>query len=371
MKYLFSIILFITVPVITYSQSVTVSPVSAHAGISPSSYLLQGGSVSSSNNSLRVQGTSQTSDFGNLADWALSPGNIKIGLLSRGQELSLNQLDNSGTILIEKELEFFEPSDETLALYVFDDGRSVVRDNVANFSFFDAAGDVRFSISNSSQSSGGERESELAADPIGSTIVLYNPVISYGSQTGSQARLVFGNEDSEVFFRDQGREIKKAVVSKKGSLIALLTSSGSNERVSLFDRFGTEINTIDIDSGQQGLALSENGDYVTIYSGSRVQVYNTLTGERVGSTSSRSSVILASYLPEDETIIILGGSEANMRISNPTITAVHVSRRQIARENINLSLSVSGMDDLRMERRGASQYRIKGLNKHLDIRTAF
>lgn len=371
MKYLLTVILIILAPAITTAQSVTVSPVSAHSGNSPLTYPLQNGSVSSSGNNLRVQGAAETSDFGNLADWALSPGNVKVGLLSRGHELSLNQLDNSGTTLIEEELEFFDPSDETLALYVFDDGRSVVRDNVANFSFYDASGNIMYSISNSSQSSGGERESGLAADPAGRTVVLYNPVISYGSGTGSQARLVFGNEDSKVFFRDQGREIREIHVNNKGSVVALLASSGSSDRIIIFDRFGTEIRTINVDSGQRGLTLSENGSYVTIYSGSRVQVYNTVTGERVGSTSSRSSVILASYQPEDETIIILGGSESNMRITEPTITAVHVSRRQIARENIGVSLSISGMDNLRMDRTGAHEYRISGLNQHLDIRTAF
>ncbi|MEX0648201.1 MAG: hypothetical protein WEA56_04045 [Balneolaceae bacterium] len=371
MKYFISVFLFILVPAMAYPQSVSVSAVSAHSGNNLSSFPLLGGTVTSSNDNIRVQGSSETEDFGNVASWTLSPENIKVGLLSRGQELSLSQLDHNGYLLVEKNLEFFDPSDETLAIYMFDDGRAIVRDNVANFSFFDAAGEPQYSVSNSSQSSDGERESQLAADPAGRTIVLYNPVIAYGNQTGSQARLLFGNEDNEVFFRDRNRQVTDVKVSKNGALITLLVTSAGGDEVLVFDRFGSSINSIDLDAGQKGAVLSDNGAYLTVYSGSRAQVYNTLTGERLGSTSSRASIIYASYQPEDETIIILGGSENNLRISDPMITAVHLTQRQIAREDIGLSLSISDMADVTLERQGVNQFRIKGLNQHLDIRTSF
>lgn len=371
MKYLLSVLLFFFLPVICFSQSVSITPVSAHSENNQNSFPLRNGSVSASGDNVRIQGTSSTADFGNVVAWTFSPRNLKVGLLGGGQDLSLTQLDDKGEALIEKELEFFDPADETLELYAFDDGRSVVRDNVANFSFLDATGDVQFSISNSSQSPEGERESQLAADPKGRTIVLYNPVISHGSQTGSQARLVYGPEEHEVFYRDDTREITDAIVSNNGTVVALLTSSGSDDTVLIYDRFGNELNRINADAGQKGVALSDRGGFITIYSGGRVQVYNALTGERVGSSSTRSSVIYATYIPEDETIIILGGSEADNGISEPTITAVHVSLRQIAREDIGLSLAVTDLDDLYLQRTAANQFRLSGLNQHLDIQTSF
>src|SRR5690625_6425982 len=74
-----------------------------------------------------------------------------------------------------------------------------------------------FSISNSSGSQSGERPSELAADPSGITIALYNPAISYGETTGSRAVLVYGENDTDQFFSSENQEITDRKSTRRNS----------------------------------------------------------------------------------------------------------------------------------------------------------
>jgi hypothetical protein len=368
MKYLQFTLLFLTLSIstqIAQAQQLSISAYSEHSGYTQNQFPLAGGYVSSD----RGYYTVADEGFFNPAAWAISPGGALASFLesSRG-ELMLKRVDGRGNLLKEAVLEFFNSEDETLHVYPFDDGRVVTRDNVANFTFFDPAGRVLYSISNSSQSSEGERESQLASDRNGRTIVLYNPVINYGSSRGSQARVVFGEEDHHLFFNDREEEIREVRVTSTGAFISILTNAGS---AYLYDRFGNEVRQFDFEDDLSGLNLSAEGDYLTAYTRGRVQVYNVLTGERIGSTSSRSPVLFADYIAEDDTIIILGGDIQDKNITDPMVTAVHISRRQIVREEANQSLSWMGREKLSLNRDGVGDYRIDGLNRSLVIRASF
>jgi hypothetical protein len=367
MKYLLLIlIIWITTGAVN-SQSVSVEAVSEHRNFSQSEYPLKSGSISFSANQLSFGQAS----FLQPAAWSVSPGREKVAVMRSDANLILQQLDYSGKLLTNRELEFFDTSDETLELYQFDDGRVVTRDNVANFSFFGANGELVYSISNTSGSPDGERESQLATDSAGKTLVLYNPVISFGNTTGSQARLVYGEEDHAVFFEDNSSRIEELKVTEDGSFISILATDGSSDMVYVFDRFGNELFDLKLDDRQSGITISKGAGYVTVYSTGRVQVYNILTGERTGSSTSRSAVFYASYLPEDEVILVLGGSVNGNRISNPMVTAIHVSKRQIARQEVDLSLAISNTYGINIRREGSNQYFVKGLNRDLRISTGF
>jgi hypothetical protein len=367
MKYLTIILLFSFVSLQAMAQSVSISPVSEHSGFSQSEFPLYNGSLSVTSTQLRIGST----DIFQPSVWARSTSGKKVGVLKPVTSLKLFQYDYQGNKLFEKELEFFDSSDNTLNIYQFDDGRAVARDNVANFTFFASDGAIVHSVSNSSQSPDGERESRLASDSKGSTFVLYNPVISYGGTTGSRARVVFKKEDSEIFYRSESREIKQVKVSRSGSFITMLTSGGGEDSAHIFDRFGNNIFELELADGQQGLSLSENGEFLTVYSRGRVQVFNTLSGETVGSTSPRNPVLFAEYVPEDEVILILAGSYSGNSISSPVMTAVSVSQRQIANRDIGFSLSAIDLDQIDVIRSGAGQFYMRGLNKELNISTQF
>lgn len=371
MQYLKIFFLFAFLPVTGLSQSISVSVLSAHSGNQPGTVPLKEGTITVRGNTIQLISSNQSVNQTGIAGWSVSDGGHKVGMLLRENGLNLTTYDYNGSQIADSEMEFFEGDDETLAIYQFDDGRTVVRDNVANFSFFDASGSLIYSVSNSSQSREGESESRLAADPSGSTVVLYNPIISAGGQTGSRATLVFGPNDTEVFFQDNSREITHLSVSENGTLISMIAGAGSNTRAMVFDRFGNELNRIEFDDTQLGLATDAAGTYLTAYSSSRIQVYNLITGERLGSASSRQSIISAQYHPEDDLILAVGGAKTNGRISDPMMMAVHLTKRQIARSEITFTVSTHDINKIRQVRLSQNQYRITGLNQHLDVTAQF
>lgn len=349
------------------AQSISVTAVQEHSSISQSQFPLFNGALSYSNNSISAGSV----EFFQPETWGVSPKGTKISLLKSETVMNLISTDYEGNQLYQKELEFFEPGDGTLGIFPFDDGRVMTRDNVANFTLFDASGERIYSISNSTQSQDGERPSRLASDRYGQTVVFYNPVINYGDTRGSRARVIFGEEDDREFFRDNEREIAQANVTKSGSFITLLTKGSGDDRVHIYDRFGNMLTEFDIDPEQRGVTLHEKGEFLTTYTRGRVQVYNIVTGERLGSTSSRNPVLYATYLPEDDLILAFGGSENNGNISEPMMTAVHIGQRQIARADIDGALSMIDPARLHIERSSANQFRLSGLNRELNISAQF
>ncbi|MEX2464185.1 MAG: hypothetical protein WD513_07790 [Balneolaceae bacterium] len=351
----------------TYSQSLTVSPASEHAGYSENTFPIYHSTLTLNRNMIKVGEV----DIVNPITWSYSDEGLKVAFLQQKDQVYLTNYDASGVQLIDRSLEFFDNSDQTLRVYPFDDGRVIIRDNVANFTFFNAMGEQIYSVSNSSQSSDGERESELAADDMGQTIVLYNPLIVYGSDTGSRARIVYGENRNLVFYSDLEREISQLKVTDDGSYITLVTTDGNRQTVLIYDRFGNEIYRYVTDDDLLGVTISTDAEYITKYTSGRVQTFHITSGEVIGSTSTRGSIVTAYYFPEDEMIVALGGTISNRNLTNPTITAVHLGRREIVREDVSGPLSSIKPDEIEIVREYEGQFRIIGLNQHLEVSAGF
>ena len=367
MKYLSLLFLTLICGQSMQAQSITVNAVQQHLNYNQNTFPIYNSTLSIQSTSLQIGDVS----FNQPRSWAKSSRGNKVSLLINRGELYLINVDASGNTIVDNSLEFFDPADPTLNVYSFNDGRSIIRDNVANFSFFDATGKLMYSFSNSSQSVDGERESQLSSDAGGRTVVLYNPVIAYGNNTGSRATILYGEEDSYEFFRDPQREIRQLHVSNDGAFITVLAVNSSGSQLLLFDRFGNELYQYLTDDELQGTSISSDANFITKYSSGRVQVYNMQSGELMGSASSRSTILYAAYIPQDETVLALGGSLSNRNISNPTITAVHLGLRQITRSEIDLSLSTLDRDKIRFRRTGVRNYSLSGLNKTLNFQTNF
>ena len=367
MKYLISVFLAILFFQSLPAQSVSVTFDPEHAGNNDYTFPVKEGTVAISNNQFVIAGIQIIQPEA----WSISSDRNKLAFLQKREMLYLRSIDHKGRLLIEKGLEFFNPDDTTLDVYQFSDGRTVIRDNVANFTFFDPRGEEIFSVSNFAQSPDGERESRLSSDKAGKILVLYNPVIAFGSGTGSRAQLVsFGNE-TETFFRDNNREIKFLEVSDDGAFITLIATDGSNDQVLIFDRFGNELISFDADGMLTGAVISPGGEFLTTFRDARMQVIRVADGEVLGSASSRNNIIQASYFPDDGMLISLNGNLNNHRITNASITAVHVTRRQIASENVSMQLSKLVPGSIDLLRTGENRFRISGMNRDLLLDTRF
>ncbi len=261
-------------------------------------------------------------------------------------------------------------NDPSVAVYPLQDGSFIVRENIANFLMYDSFGKVLRSISNSTQSEGGEAISKLAMDGAGKTIVVYNPKVRVNGAEGSRGKIISaGGPDIDVFY-SRHRTLSTVEVSANGEFVAFASmKEGGEDEVQLMDRFGNNLATISFDQPVKGVSFSENGLYATIYSGGRAAAYQVRSGERVGSTSFRNtSVVYASYDPIDKMIIGLTGSGSST-LSDVQLHAVNVSARKIARENSSESFSIKGQ--ISMERTGSGRYKIKGLDKELSLRASF
>lgn len=367
MKYLSLLFIIIISSISVRAQTVTVTPVQYHVNYGQNTFPINNGSLSIRNNSLQIGDITVDQP----SSWAMSNQGKKISFLMNRGSLYLMNLDASGNTIVDHSLEFFDSTDQTLNVYSFNDGRSIIRDNVANFTFLDAAGEILFSYSNSSQSVDGERESQLSSDSNGRTVVLYNPVIAYGNNTGSRANIVYGEENSYEIFRDPQKEIRQLMVSSDGAYITILAGNNSGSEVLLFDRFGNELYQYQTDEDLKGVSLSSDANYITKYTSGRVQVYNVHTGESMGSSSSRSPILYATFIPQNEILLALGGSFSDRNITDPTITAVHLGLREIHRNEIDLNLSSLDQNNIRIVRTGARSYSLTGLNKTLNLQTNF
>jgi len=352
------------------AQNISISVGEKPSGSSDTVFPLENGKLSVSANQVSLG----EREFYRPYSWSVSPEGRKVSFLLKESEFIYQLFGSDGSSYFEKELEFFNLQDETAKNYLFDDGRSVLRDNVANFSFYSSVGEQLYSISNSSQSTGGERESELASDESGKTIVLYNPVINYGTKTGSRASIVTKHRDLHTFFRDREREISSVDVTSSGAFISLIlkpAAGGDEYSALLFDRFGNQLFELSTEEELKGVEITQNADFITLYSSGRMQVYSVKDGERVGSASSRNSIIHAMYDSEENMIVALGGSVNGYSVTNPSITVVHIAQRQIASEEINNRLNTLGGNNIRLVKEGSQLYQVQNLDRSVRIRTSF
>ena len=308
----------------------------------------------------------------NPVGFSVSDDGRLIGSLQSRGGLSAVVYNSEGMELLNTGLQNVSSTDETTGLKLLNTGEFIVRDNVANFSFFDAAGIRASTNSNSASTSGGEQTSQIAVSDDGVTKVVYNPVIQYQNSQGSRISLVTGDNEAEEFYNSSDRIIINLSVSESDHTVSVITESASGSRsLHWFDRFGNLLSEMDSDLTIEGFSTTSDGNYVTIYAGNRVQVYNTATSERLGSASSRSSVIKAVYFPDSNLILTLGGNLNDKEIDSPDITAVDLQKRQIERVRLNETVMFMDRTDIRIEREGTRTFKIDGINRPIQVTAQF
>ena len=264
----------------------------------------------------------------------LSEERAKLGLLRVDEEIERVILDDQGRILSTSSSPFYG-EDPSLEIYTWDDGRSVVRENVSNFVFFDAGGTLLFPVSNASGSRDGEANSELASDPAGETVVIYNPSIrrADGSFSSRAALLNWGSQSLSSFYGGPGEQIFHVDVSRSGSFITVVAGNeGADSKVLVFDRFGNLLTEKVLDFEARFASFLPESRHVIATSSSRVAVYEFASWERIGSSSMRNTILAADFFAEDGWILMLTGDRTDNRVMNAEFVAVDVERRKIARE---------------------------------------
>jgi len=373
MKLLLTSIIILFISVSGYTQSVTADFVSEHQTNSPTEFPLKEGVLSTSQSAYEFGSGDTRVSIMTPIDVALSPDRSAIGVVRFDGDLVGEVYTHTGHLLTREELEFIDPSDETIMMSIADNGEFIVRDNVANFTFFDAAGNEGFTLSNATQAPGGEQPSGLSWSSAGETTILYNPVIQYDGSLGSRISVAVGDREATEIYNSNSRTISSLSFSENGNFVTFLsTGAADDQRLYVLDRFGNQLLEFETDEMEiTGFELTEDADYLTIFSDNRVQVYRTADMERLGSSTSRTSIIYASWQPEENTIITLGGQMSNGTISNPEITAINVAQQQLDRHQINGNITLLNPTDLKIKRVSAGNYLIEGINRPIVVTAVF
>ncbi|MEL7834126.1 hypothetical protein [Fodinibius sp. Rm-B-1B1-1] len=340
-------------------------------GNNTSTFLLKEGNVSFNSQSVRFLNNGAEEYYDAVG---VSSDKSLVSILSwNGEEGEILLYDSEGNKLFDFE-SIMLADEASFGMYTLGNGNTILRDKIANFTFYDTFGEITTSVSNSSQSKGGEAISEVAINESGKTVVLYNPQIKRDGTLGSKAQVRTGVEEFKDIYFSSDRYLKDVTVSDDGSFIALITArDGTSDQVLIMDKYGNELNTISADEDLKGINFTNNLEQVTIYSGGRVMVHNTLTGESLGATSLRSPVIVADYFPEDNLILALTGnySDQSGLLNSVNFRAINLEQRSIASQQLSGALGMSDIIDVEFKRNASNNFMLEGANKRVNIRANF
>jgi hypothetical protein len=336
-----------------------------------SEYPLQDGVLLMSGSTYQF-GRENRVSFANPIGFSLSDDRHMVGLLKAANGIEAVVYNDEGGILVQNTLSNFSTTDETIGLTLLNNGEFVVRDNVANFSFFGPSGERLSTYSNSAGTSGGEQTSQIAVSSDGITKVVYNPVIQYQDGQGSRISLITGDNEGNEFFTSYDSVILSLSLTESDQTIKTVTENSAGERsIHWFDKFGNVLFEMTSDLAVDGFSVSSDGVHVAVFADNRVQVYNMNTRERLGSASSRSSIIQASYFPSSNLILAVGGEILNGKIENLDITAVDLQQRQIERVRLSEPVMYLDASDVTVENQGGNTYRIDGINRPIRVTANF
>ncbi|MFN1834411.1 hypothetical protein AB2B38_004025 [Balneola sp. MJW-20] len=344
------------------AQSLTIQTQSGSGNNTPAIFTLNGTDIELGRGTLSINTVNYSAD-----SRAVDVNGMAVILNDQG----ISRIGQNGAVLYKADYQAPGEEDPSLKVYAVYNGGFVLRENIANFLLYDSFGDLKHSISNSTQSQGGESISELAADPYFKTIALYNPEYRLNGKSGSRVSVIDGSRSREVFNIDD-RVINTVTVSSDGQFIAVGSSaSGSDDQVDVVDRYGNLINQFEFDQDVAGFSFSRGNDYLTVYSTGRVVVYETISGERIGSTSLRTPVRAASYFPQDNSIVLITATGQGTILSDIEVRVIDLQQRAIASEEFSQTLGTAVEIPVTIRRTARRAYTIEGLSKGLNIRASF
>lgn len=266
----------------------------------------------------------------------------------------------------------FDVTDPSLKIYVLNNGRYMIRSDIAHFDLYGVDGSLLTTVNNGSGSLKGETISKLATDKHNRTILIYNPHIDQAGYVESRIqRLDMASGQLKTIYDRNDGAINHLRLSADGMYVSVI--SGTHVRV--MDVFGNMIKSFDLSNKVDGSSISRNDRYITCWYGNSIVVYNLLSGKDIGSTTLRGySILYAGYIPGDHLIVGVSG------YLNPNSNAVHhmqidgidLKRRKIAKGSLHQTLFWhKKLFPLNFTRESDGHYRLSGLSEPLAVKTEF
>ncbi|WP_138430225.1 hypothetical protein [Fodinibius saliphilus] len=371
--HIFRALILLLLPVTVFGQSLDLSVVPPTTNNSTSTFLLDDSEVVINSTAIRFLESGTT--INSYEVLGVSPANTIISVLKRsGEKGQISVYSPDGEKLDEFSSIILGDNDPSIAVYPADNGDVLLRDNIANFTFYGRSGNISDNMSSSSQSKQGEQISEVAISNDQKTMIIYSPKIKRDNNFASQVKLKMANGRFRDIHYSSDRYIKSLELSDDGNVMAVITAKqGSDDQAIIMDRFGNELNTITTDKNLIGASFSADHEFITLYSGGRVMVHNVLSGESLGATSFRSPVFLADYFAEDNLILAVTGNYTTTAgvLSNVEFRGINLKKRSITTEEFGSSVGFLKASDASIERLSADNYQLNGGSKRVRIKADF
>lgn len=368
-----SLFFILFLPVIISAQSINVAVTPATTGNGSSVFSLANGAVVElESGQIRFSDSGLTSNF---AAVGVSPDRTVVSLLDNVEgRAEVTLLNARGDTLNKYTSIALGSNDPSLSVYPTNAGHLLLRNNIMNFTFHDELGEIGTNISNGSSTQQGETISELVTNPGHETFIIYTTKIKSGGTVGSKVQMIDTDKQLRQIFQSDDRYIEDLKLSDDGNMITVVTAAdGTHDRVTVMDKYGNEINTIVSEEELVGANLADNGKYLTLFSDTRIRVYNLLNGENMGSTSLQQPVFMADYFSEDDMLLIISGyySSSSEDLNNIEVKAVDLARRDIVSESFSEVLRFHEVFTPEIRRISSNKYQLVGANKELSIEVAF
>lgn len=290
-------------------------------------------------------------------------------IYQKGDSLRLFSVESPGKRLINISSSGYEKNDPSLKIYSLNDGRTIVRSNIAHFDLYNQDGTLNNAVSNAAGTAKGETISMLAISPDGTLILAYNPKIFNNNSVQSRIQKInFRSGTISLFYYNNTMSISDLRISHDGQFILATFKHGHRSKVVLFDRFGNILRKFSFHYNPDAVVLAHDDKYIAVTYKNHVEVYDILNGRSVGGTYLRSYLFYGTYIPEDHMVLCLAGDyhPGSEIINDVKVYGVDLKARKIGKGTYSASLKWDkGAFSLSISRLRMHHYEIKGFSNPL------
>ena len=308
----------------------------------------------------------------NPQSWNISPDRSVLAAITA---TGVQEYEYPGKALASVSQQAEGGNDPSLAVYPLNDGKFIMRSNIAHFDFNNSAGKTLTTASNAVGTKEGEAISDVLMSPTGMSAFLINPKIKKGNSVESRIQrwnLVSGNTSAIYYGNGPIAAVK---VSKDGALLGIETVDDGHSVITIMDGFGNKIRKHNFKEKLTGFSLSGQAAerYLTVWKGNLIRTFDVMSGKRIVYTSFQGpQVEQAEYESHDHNLVGVALTSDGAKVQKFEVFVVNMIKRQIATQNYDGALLWNPEHlALKITREGVGQYVVTGISTPLKIGAHF
>lgn len=258
-------------------------------------------------------------------------------LLNKTEDLSIQTSSGSLAIAVASTA----LSDQQLSAVKRPNGELRLLYNVSFFEAVDPLGRSLFTSSNASGSQQGEGRSLMISNRHRTAWMMVNPLIKTQQGEGSAA-YVWRGENRQSLYYSANTLFRGGDISEDGLFYAVATYGPEESKATVYDAWGNALVSVDLEQrfDVQGIEISHDGEFFTVYNDRRAMVYGIPSGKLYGSTSYRNTLLAVELDPKTLKLYALLGKIGGQKIEQAQLQMVDFNARKIEKQDVEQSLEV-------------------------------